>query len=122
MIPIWRELARKWGDIKFCQMQGNLCIEGYPDRNTPTILIYREGEIRRQIVTLQELRGMETSLEDLEQVLVGVGAVKLGDVRLRKKDEEKGEETHKGIWQGARSGGDGKKKKMEEDGEDSDWE
>ncbi|KAK3674413.1 hypothetical protein LTR78_005882 [Recurvomyces mirabilis] len=119
MIPIWRELAKKWGDIKFCQMQGDLCIEGYPDRNTPTILIYKEGEIRRQIVTLQELKGMDTSLQDLEELLVGVGAVKLGDVRLRKKDEEEGEERRKAMWQGERNGG---AKKGTDDGEDSDWE
>lgn len=61
MIELWRELAKKFGDIKFCQMQANLCIEGYPDKNTPTVLAYRDGEIRRQLVTLRELNGVKTS-------------------------------------------------------------
>lgn len=63
MIELWRELAKKFGDIKFCQMQANMCIEGYPDRNTPTVLVYKDGEIRRQIVTLRELSGERTGLD-----------------------------------------------------------
>lgn len=61
MIDIWRQLAREFGEIKFCQMQADLCIEGYPDRNTPTILIYKDGDVVRQIVTLRELQGVKTT-------------------------------------------------------------
>lgn len=42
-----------------------MCIEGYPDRNTPTILVYRGGEIRRQYVTLKGLNGVRTSIGGL---------------------------------------------------------
>lgn len=63
LIEIWRELATKFGDVKFCQMQANLCIEGYPERNTPTILVYSNGDIKRQIVTLRELKGDRTSIQ-----------------------------------------------------------
>lgn len=62
MIELWRELAKKFGDMKFCQMQANLCIEGYPDRNTPTVLIYKDGEIKRQLVTLKEMNGVKTNM------------------------------------------------------------
>lgn len=65
MIELWRDLARKYGDIKFCQIQGNLCIEGYPDRNTPTVLCYKDGEIKRQLVTLRELNGTNTKTEGM---------------------------------------------------------
>jgi len=61
LIAIWGELAAKFGDIKFCQMRADLCIEGYPDRNTPTILIYKDGDIKQQIVTLSQLEGVRTS-------------------------------------------------------------
>ncbi len=57
----WRELARRFGDVKFCQIQANMCIENYPEKNTPTILIYKDGDIKRQIVTLRELRGPQTN-------------------------------------------------------------
>jgi hypothetical protein len=60
LIEIWRELAQRFGDVKFCQMRADLCIEGYPDRNTPTVLVYREGDIKRQIVTLGEFGGVRT--------------------------------------------------------------
>jgi len=62
MIELWRELAKKFGDTKFCQIQGDLCIEGYPDRNCPTVLVYKDGDIRRQIVTLKELSGDQTRI------------------------------------------------------------
>ena len=94
MIELWRQTATKYGDIKFCQMQGDLCIEGYPDRNTPTVLVYKDGEIRRQIVTLRELAGTKTGTKDLEKLLVDLGALRHGDARLGREDAgEKTEET-----------------------------
>src|ERR1700749_5256627 len=64
LVELWRNLASRFGDIKFCQIRADLCIEGYPERNTPTILFYKDGDIRRQGVTLRELRGVKTSLGD----------------------------------------------------------
>jgi hypothetical protein len=60
---LWRELAKKFGDVKFCQIRGDLCIEGYPDKNTPTILVYKDGDIKKQIVTLRELQGTHTKIQ-----------------------------------------------------------
>ncbi len=62
LTELWRDLARKFGDIKFCEMRADLCIEGYPEKNTPTILIYRDGEIKEQIVTLRTLGGERTGI------------------------------------------------------------
>ena len=119
LIELWRQLAKTFGDIKFCQMQANLCIEGYPDRNTPTVLIYKDTEIKKQIVTLKELRGEKTGIEDVEGVLLALGAVKHGDSRLegsRKQDQERNGEAgeRRGIKQGNRKAG-------VEDEDDSDW-
>jgi len=63
MTELWRELAKKFGDVKFCQIRGDLCIEGYPDKNTPTILVYKDGDIKKQIVTLKELQGTHTKIQ-----------------------------------------------------------
>jgi len=63
MIDIWRELAQRFGDVKFCQMRADLCIEGYPEKNTPTVLVYKDGDIKKQLVTLRELRGTQTKAE-----------------------------------------------------------
>ena len=61
LTELWRDLARTYGDIKFCEIRADMCIEGYPERNTPTILIYKDGDIKRQVVTLRELGGQSTS-------------------------------------------------------------
>lgn len=62
LTDIWRELAQTYRDVKFCEMQGNMCIEGYPDKNCPTILVYHDGEIVQQLLTLRELNGSQTTL------------------------------------------------------------
>lgn len=61
LIEIWRELAQRFGDVKFCQIRADLCIEGYPEKNTPTILVYKDGDIKKQLVTLRELRATQTT-------------------------------------------------------------
>ncbi|KAF2674951.1 phosducin family protein [Microthyrium microscopicum] len=113
LVEIWRQLAYKFGDIKFCQIQADLCIEGYPERNTPTILIYRNGDIKRQIVTLRELKGLQTKQSDLEQVLIQVGALKHSDHRVARKEEE--EDPHPTSLRSS-------KPSAVANDEDSDWE
>lgn len=41
----------------------------------PTILIYRDGEIRRQVITLRELRGVKTGIQGLFEWSIGLGGV-----------------------------------------------
>jgi hypothetical protein len=59
----------KYGDIKFCEMRADLCIEGYPERNTPTILVYKDQDIKRQVITLREFQGPKTGLKGTWQGL-----------------------------------------------------
>ena len=63
LTELWRDMARLFGDIKFCEIQADMCIENYPDRNTPTILIYRNRDIQKQVVTLRELGGQQTDIK-----------------------------------------------------------
>jgi hypothetical protein len=67
---LWRRLAMKYGDIKFCEIRADLCIEGYPERNTPTILVYKDQDIRRQVITLREFQGPKTDLKGLYQSFI----------------------------------------------------
>ncbi|KAI9769364.1 MAG: hypothetical protein M1840_004066 [Geoglossum simile] len=87
LTEIWRELARKFGDVKFCEIRGDLCIEGYPERNCPTILVYHNGEILQQIITLKQFRGDGTSTEDFSRLLVDIGAIKPNDYRIPRQAE-----------------------------------
>ncbi|KAK1147437.1 Proteolipid protein 2 [Aspergillus melleus] len=109
LTELWRQLAVKYGDVKFCQIRGNMCIEGYPDKNTPTILVYKDGEIRRQIITLREFNGPRTKLEDLERMLLDLGAIKESDIRLKKRSDESDDERP------------AKNKPQVEDDDDDDW-
>lgn len=113
LVEIWRELASKFGDVKFGQIRADLCIEGYPERNTPTVLVYRNGDIRKQIVTLRELNGPKTTAKDFERILVELKAVKPNDSRLTKDQEEEESQRRTGALRGA--------KVTVNDDEDSDW-
>ncbi|KAJ4527003.1 Proteolipid protein 2 [Exophiala dermatitidis] len=108
---LWRQAAAKFGDVKFCEIRANLCIEGYPEKNTPTILIYKDGDIKRQLVTLRELNGPKTSLKDIENVLVEVGAIKENDMRLKRREDS--DDENYGSNSKNPAGGD--------DDDDDDW-
>ncbi|KAJ5137470.1 hypothetical protein N7526_003703 [Penicillium atrosanguineum] len=95
LTELWRQLAAKFGDIKFCEIRADMCIENYPEKNTPTILVYKDTEIRRQLVTLRELNGPRTKLPDLEKLLVDIGALQESDVRLKKRDDDEEEDYRK---------------------------
>ena len=116
MQEIWRQMAGRFATIKFCQMQADLCVEGYPDKNTPTVLCYQEGDIRRQIVTLKELKGVNTEVQDIEGVLLDLGAVKYGDGRLTREQERKAAEDVGVAFKGIRES-----QKMNGGDDDSDW-
>jgi hypothetical protein len=116
LVDLWRELAGKFGDIKFCQMQANLCIEGYPEKNTPTVLVYKNGDIVKQIVTLRELAGSRTTIDDLQNLLIEIGAVKSTDSRIPSKDLST-EEAKMSNTSAIRSGSS----KIAATDDDSDW-
>ena len=59
-------LAERYPATKFVSIIGSQCIPNYPDHNLPTLLVYRNGELRRQIIGLRReigLDGMNTKLE-----------------------------------------------------------
>lgn len=108
LTELWREAAVKFGDIKFCQIRADLCIEGYPERNTPTILVYKDGDIKKQVVTLAQLNGPRTNMRDIERLLLEVGAITENDVRLKRKDSDEEIDA-------------GNKAAKEEEDDDDDW-
>ncbi|KAL9125431.1 MAG: hypothetical protein Q9217_005366 [Psora testacea] len=116
LTELWRELAGKFGDVKFCEIKADMCIEGYPERNTPTILIYKDREIRKQLVTLRELGGERTSIKDLEVLLVDVGAVKPNDHRVVGSISRGEDALYSSIRSGKASGAGGNNRL-----DDDDW-
>src|SRR5690606_35587384 len=51
------QLSSKFKATKFVKIRAREAIRNYPDRNLPTLLIYKEGDVRKQFITLKELGG-----------------------------------------------------------------
>ncbi|KAK8061407.1 phosducin family protein [Apiospora phragmitis] len=85
---LWKQAAKEYGDVKFCEIQADKAIENYPDRNCPTILVYNNGDIVKQVVTLMTVGGVRMSMLEVDDLLVEVGAVGEKDMRVDAKEEK----------------------------------
>ncbi|KAI2639206.1 thioredoxin-like protein [Xylaria nigripes] len=100
---LWRQAAKEYGDIKFCEIQASKAIENYPDRNCPTILVYKNGDIVKQIVTLVTIGGVRTNMLQIDDILVGVGAIDAKDMRVVKRKREAEEAKEESMTRGIKS-------------------
>ncbi|AAS53923.2 AFR552Cp [Eremothecium gossypii ATCC 10895] len=87
---LFQQAARKFPQVKFVEILANRAIENYPESNAPTLLVYYKGDVVKNLVTLLELGGNSSTLQDLEGLLIKVGAVAQNDNRLliNQDDEE----------------------------------
>ncbi|RCK54402.1 Phosducin-like protein 2 [Candida viswanathii] len=85
-------IAAKFPELKVCDIPAQRCIENYPESNCPTLIIYHKGNVVKQYITLTELGGNATTLKDIEQVLVDMGAVNFNDKRLIVNNEDEDED------------------------------
>lgn len=69
------ELAQRFPATKFLKSIATTCIPNYPERNVPSIFIYFEGQIKKQIIGEIDLRGPNVTVDELEYILGRVGAV-----------------------------------------------
>lgn len=70
-----QQLAARFPQTKFLRSVATTCIPNFPERNLPTICIYFEGDLKKQFVGSQELRGEKLTVEELEFMLGQVGAI-----------------------------------------------
>jgi len=114
---LWRTAAAEFGEIKFCEIKGDMAIEGYPDKNCPTILVYNKGDIVKQVVTLMTLGGVRVGMPQIDNLLLEIGAIRDNDMRVmkrRRKAEDEEEERHE-------KGGIRSSKKTTVADDDEDW-
>lgn len=114
---LWKKAAAEFGEVKFCEIRGDMAIEGYPDRNCPTILVYNKGDIVKQVVTLMTLGGVRMGMPQIDQLLLDIGAVKDNDMRISKRRRD-AEDLHESKQ--SNSGIRGSKKASVQD-DDDDW-
>ncbi|GJN91027.1 hypothetical protein Rhopal_004042-T1 [Rhodotorula paludigena] len=69
LMPLIHELASLYPSTKFVSIVADHCIENYPDKNVPTMLVYRKGQMMGQIVGLGSMGGMKATLRDVERIL-----------------------------------------------------
>ena len=60
LAAVLNDFAAKYPMLKILKIPGDQCIEGYPDRLMPTILVYGPNGFRSQLVGLAELGGNNT--------------------------------------------------------------
>ncbi|XP_023233902.1 phosducin-like protein 3 isoform X1 [Centruroides sculpturatus] len=69
------QLAAKFPATKFLKSISTTCIPNFPDRNLPTIFVYFEGDMKKQLVGSDTFRGMNLKIDELEWILSKTGAV-----------------------------------------------
>ena len=118
---LWRQAAKEYGDIKFCEIRASQAIENYPDRNCPTILVYNKGDIVKQIVTLMTIGGVRITMRNIDDILVEVGAIPDSDMRVVKRRREVEDEEEERLARSSiRTGTAGRSRNDDDD--DDDWE
>jgi hypothetical protein len=75
-LVLLEQLARKFGDVKFMQIESTECIPDYPDRNLPTLLLYRDDDLLGQCVGAAAFGGSSFGVEDVEWELAQAGVLK----------------------------------------------
>lgn len=69
-------LAARNPTVKFLRSIASTCIPNFPEKNLPSIFIYYEGQIQKQIIGPIELRGEKLTLDEFEYMLGKYGAIK----------------------------------------------
>lgn len=63
------QLCVRYPATKFIKAISTTCIPNYPDKNVPSIFIYYEGKIKKQIIGSLELRGDKLTADEFEYLL-----------------------------------------------------
>ena len=74
-LVLLEKLARKFGDVKFLQIDSEECIPGYPERNLPTLLMYRDDDLLRQCTGPSAFGGSSFGIDSVEWELAQAGIV-----------------------------------------------
>mmetsp|Transcript_23258 Transcript_23258/g.65298 ORF Transcript_23258/g.65298 Transcript_23258/m.65298 type:complete len:243 (+) Transcript_23258:95-823(+) len=60
------QMANKHKGVKFLRAISDETIPNYPDKNVPTILVYKNGDIQCQMIGLKQMGGKDNSYVSLE--------------------------------------------------------
>jgi hypothetical protein len=80
-----KHLARKYANVKFIKSISTTCIPNYPDKNLPTLFIYYEGEMKKQLVGSEF--NINLKLNDFERMLSFNGVAPIKPENLDDNDD-----------------------------------
>lgn len=83
-------LAAKYPTVKFLKSISTTCIPNYPDKNLPTVFIYFEGDMKKQLAGPLEFRGPNLTQDEFEYIIGRTGAIETNikeDPRPKVKDK-----------------------------------
>ncbi len=63
-------LAGKFREVKFLKIRSTQAIENWPDRNLPSLFVYRSGELSDQVLTLNELGGNSMTADGIYLIII----------------------------------------------------
>ncbi|WRT67492.1 uncharacterized protein IL334_004464 [Kwoniella shivajii] len=85
--PLLHQLAPAHPSTKFLSIPAGLCIPNYPDKNVPTLLIYRNGDMVGNVIAGMGLKGMKTTVRDLEGLLLYYKAIEKPSATLLRQQQ-----------------------------------
>jgi hypothetical protein len=90
------EIARKHAQVKFVKIRAKTAVPDWPDNNLPAAYLYKNGEMRTQLVGSREIAKGPPPFTALsvERKLVELGVLAAADVEEDVSDEER-EESHR---------------------------
>ncbi|KTW31347.1 uncharacterized protein T551_01419 [Pneumocystis jirovecii RU7] len=75
------QLANEHPYIKIVKIQGDQAIEGYPDKNLPTLLAYYKGELVGQKISVS----VNVKIEEIEEWLIKMSVVEYKEVNRHRR-------------------------------------
>lgn len=69
------QLAAKFPYTKFLKAVAQTCIQNFPERNLPSVFVYFEGDLKKQFIGSQALRGTSLTIDEFEYILGQAEAV-----------------------------------------------
>ena len=84
-----RSLAVKYPQTKFVKSISTVCIPNYPDKNLPTLFIYKAGELKESVIGPFAFGGMHCRFEHLEYKLYELGAIETSEKLEKPSDMKK---------------------------------
>ena len=90
------EIAKKHAQVKFVKIRAKTAVPDWPDGNLPAAYLYKDGEMRTQLVGSREIAKGPPPFTALsvERKLVELGVLAAADVEEEASDEER-EESHR---------------------------